>query len=79
MSKENNENTVKERHIQQGWECPKCGTVNAPWKDHCGCANYTPCPTYPTYSTYPIYPYYPTYPIYPYYTICDSSTAEGKK
>ena len=20
-----------------GWVCPKCGRVNAPWKDHCDC------------------------------------------
>lgn len=22
---------------QQGWECPKCGQVNAPWKPTCDC------------------------------------------
>lgn len=22
---------------QQGWVCPKCGRVNAPWMPTCGC------------------------------------------
>ena len=22
---------------QQGWQCPVCGTVNAPWKPACDC------------------------------------------
>jgi hypothetical protein len=21
----------------KGWECPKCGTINAPWKGSCNC------------------------------------------
>ena len=24
---------------QQGWVCPKCGRVNAPWLPICGCVN----------------------------------------
>lgn len=23
--------------VQQGWVCPKCGRVNAPWKETCDC------------------------------------------
>ena len=23
---------------QQGWECPRCGRVNAPWIQHCDCS-----------------------------------------
>ena len=23
--------------MSYGWVCPKCGRVNAPWKDHCDC------------------------------------------
>ena len=23
--------------VQQGWQCPVCGTVNAPWKPVCDC------------------------------------------
>ena len=26
---------------QQGWECPKCGVVNAPWMPMCGCTTRT--------------------------------------
>lgn len=21
----------------RGWECPRCKTINAPWKDQCDC------------------------------------------
>lgn len=24
---------------QQGWVCPKCGRVNAPWMPTCGCVS----------------------------------------
>ncbi len=24
---------------QQGWVCPKCGRVNAPWKSSCDCVS----------------------------------------
>lgn len=23
---------------EQGWECPRCGRINAPWKSQCDCA-----------------------------------------
>lgn len=28
---------------QQGWECPRCGKINAPWISYCDCPrnNYT--------------------------------------
>ena len=43
----------------EGWICPKCGIVNAPWKATCDCNSYqyvpNPYPTwlgkYPTYSS----------------------------
>lgn len=23
---------------EQGWECPRCGRINAPWKSQCNCS-----------------------------------------
>jgi len=23
--------------VQEGWLCPRCKRINAPWKDHCNC------------------------------------------
>ena len=23
--------------IHRGWECPRCGKINAPWKEECRC------------------------------------------
>ena len=23
--------------IHRGWECPRCGKINAPWKEECSC------------------------------------------
>ena len=42
-----------------GWECPKCGRVNAPWKEQCSCSE-------PGLSSWPLQnePYYP--PNWPY-------------
>jgi hypothetical protein len=43
----------------QGWECPRCHKINAPWKSQCDCVEITsPQPYYPPYY-YPYYPYYP--------------------
>ena len=41
--------------MQEGWVCPKCGRVNAPFVDHC------PCSSIDNIKVNPI-PYYP----YPY-------------
>ena len=49
----------------KGWECPKCGQVNAPWKDRCDCGKTVVSPYIPTLPTYPSYPVYPTPPRYP--------------
>jgi uncharacterized OB-fold protein len=27
-----------EKKSKMGWECPKCGRVNAPWMPECPCA-----------------------------------------
>lgn len=32
--------SIKRTVHGQGWECPRCHTVNAPFKDHCGCKHY---------------------------------------
>lgn len=28
---------IETKTMSRGWECPKCGKVNAPWKAECGC------------------------------------------
>lgn len=27
--------------VEQGWKCPRCGRINAPWKSQCDCSNWT--------------------------------------
>lgn len=38
-------------HAEKGWECPRCGRINAPWVRQCDCPNNWSCPnitwTYP--------------------------------
>ena len=41
-------------HVQQGWECPKCGAVMAPWQNccvNCGGNNWKPSITWNDGST----------------------------
>lgn len=33
-------------YIQQGWQCPKCLRINAPWVLQCPCSNKTFTYTY---------------------------------
>lgn len=56
---------------QQGWQCPVCERVNAPWVSQCPCA---PC-GYPKYPTYPAYPptQQPMAPQWPTITCCARS------
>jgi len=70
--------------MQEGWVCPKCGRVNAPWVLGCPCAipNAITVPiVYPVYPTiFPPYPCQPTYPPFyqpPYYidVICKDGTS----
>lgn len=42
-------------YIQYGWVCPKCGKVNAPWKDSCDCVN-GKWESYPLDQNYPLDP-----------------------
>ena len=42
-------NDNNNRHIQQGWECPKCSAVMAPWQNccvNCGGNNWIPTITW---------------------------------
>ena len=34
-------NYFSTQSIQQGWECPRCGQINAPWSSHCDCKRQT--------------------------------------
>lgn len=43
---------------EQGWECPRCGRINAPWKSQCDCSNWTYKPEWLCNSdTFKIHPY----------------------
>lgn len=43
----------------EGWKCPECGRINAPFIDHCPCKDkWTTVP----FTPYPYYPYFPQYP-----------------
>jgi hypothetical protein len=63
----------------EGWVCPKCGRVNAPFIDHCPCSNGNV--SYPQIPSYPLYPWYPTYPWYPWSTgtwVCNNQNGTYK-
>ena len=56
-------NTTESNNIQYGWVCPKCGRVNAPWKDHCDCTEYGNDYKWWKWWEWPCYPLdYPDYP-----------------
>jgi len=54
--------------MNEGWVCPRCGKVNAPWKESCDCVVAPVKNPYPEYPAYPQYPVVPWYPMYPYIT-----------
>lgn len=61
------ESSAESNNITYGWVCPKCGKVNAPWKDHCDCTeSYDPWKYWSEWWKYPYYPYYPYSPYTPY-------------
>ena len=41
----------------QGWQCPVCGAVNAPWLSQCPCNGKVPTHTTTTGTDYITYPY----------------------
>lgn len=56
--------------MQEGWKCPECGRINAPFLDHCPCKDeicetikYVPIPNY-----IPVYPLIYPFDTTPYYT-----------
>lgn len=34
----------EKKEMEKGWECPKCGRVNAPWIPQCNCYSLRPAP-----------------------------------
>ncbi len=36
------------RDNDKGWECPRCGKINAPWMPHCTCQGDAKQPWEPT-------------------------------
>lgn len=38
---EQKESQQQNYQVQYGWECPRCGQINAPWAPHCNCKGQT--------------------------------------
>ena len=39
--------------MKEGWRCPVCGAVNAPWMPQCSCKGRVAFVSWPTYPEYP--------------------------
>lgn len=52
--------------MNHGWVCPKCGKVNAPWKESCDCVQVSPNIIY--YYPQPWNPYINPLPYTPTWT-----------
>lgn len=68
-------------HQQEGWICPRCKVVNAPWVSRCSCTHrYVPITPYdpinPLNPAKPYEPYYPYY--YPQYPTITCGNAGNK-
>lgn len=68
--------------VAQGWQCPVCKRVNAPFVAQCTCGGFngyqpSPYPIQPL-APVPVYPIQPAYPWLPPYTItCSCQQVQG--
>lgn len=76
--------------LNQGWICPKCGMMWAPWVDRCDCVQekmviepFMPGPYIPNHPDHPFGPI-PTTPqtgdppLETSHTVCDAGSPSGK-
>ena len=45
-------NTTTTYKTEYGWECPRCGRINAPWVRQCDCSRSYWCPTWTSDKVY---------------------------
>jgi len=74
-------NTETSYTSEKGWECPRCGRINAPWVRQCDC----PPSTTSTWGTITVNPYdewwktSETFKIHPESTIYTTSVNQGQQ
>ena len=70
--------------MKEGWVCPKCGKVLAPWVPECDCYKEHPLagkPVYPNYDGHPVYepaPYWTNPEWKAPVPMCATAESEGK-